>query len=264
MIKLKAWLESLAIFVLTLVLIAGVSQSPLGTWEREVSAHPFVEYAVMMAVPSLFLLALRRNPEEYGISLRNSREQFHMALRAFPAVAVVSAISGMVNYRQWHGALILGGAYLALLFVLGKSMEKLVNPEGHGLAGGMVFSLMSWAGKALAALVFYLFFLGLGEELLFRGYLQSRLNQAFGKPFLFFGVAWGWGVVLSAALFGGMHILNLGSLVSGHWQPAPWWGLWTFFAGLVLGFVREKSGGILAPVLLHGLPQALAEAVFGQ
>ena len=28
--------------------------------------------------------------------------------------------------------------------------------------------------------------------------------------------------------------------------------------GLVLGFVREKSGGILASALLHGLPQALA------
>ncbi len=170
----------------------------------------------------------------------------------------------MVNSRQWHGALILAGAYLALLLALGKSMEDLVNPKGHGLAGGMALSLMSWADKALVALVFYLFFLGLGEELLFRGYVQSRINQAFGKPFLFFGVAWGWGVVLSAALFGGMHIHNLGSLVSGHWQPAPWWGLWTFFAGLVLGFVREKSGGILAPVLLHGLPQALAEAVFGQ
>ncbi|WP_322508671.1 hypothetical protein [Anaerolinea sp.] len=74
MIKLKACLESLAIFVLTLVLIAGVSQSPLGRWEREVSAHPFVEYAVMVAVPSLFLLILRRNPGEYGISLRNLRE----------------------------------------------------------------------------------------------------------------------------------------------------------------------------------------------
>ncbi|BAJ62401.1 hypothetical protein [Anaerolinea thermophila] len=74
MIKLKAWLESLAIFVLTLVLIAGASQSSLDRWERGVSARPFVEYAVMVAVSCLFLLALRRNPGEYGISLRNLRE----------------------------------------------------------------------------------------------------------------------------------------------------------------------------------------------
>lgn len=31
--------------------------------------------------------------------------------------------------------------------------------------------------------------------------------------------------------------------------------------GLVLDYVREKSGGILAPALLHGLPQAIAYAV---
>jgi membrane protease YdiL (CAAX protease family) len=36
------------------------------------------------------------------------------------------------------------------------------------------------------------------------------------------------------------------------------WGFWTIFGGLVFGFVREKSGGILAPALLHGLPQAIA------
>lgn len=36
------------------------------------------------------------------------------------------------------------------------------------------------------------------------------------------------------------------------------WGFWTIFSGLVFGFVREKSGGILAPTLLHGLPQAIA------
>jgi membrane protease YdiL (CAAX protease family) len=102
-----------------------------------------------------------------------------------------------------------------------------------------------------------------GEELLFRGYIQSRLNEAFGKPFQFYGVHWGWGILITSLLFGFMHVVNTGSLVIGHWQPTWWWGFWTFFSGFVFGFVREKTGSIVAPALLHGLPQAIASAFLG-
>ena len=37
-------------------------------------------------------------------------------------------------------------------------------------------------------------------------------------------------------------------------------GCWAV-GGLVFGLVCEKSGGILAPALLHGLPQAIGAAV---
>jgi membrane protease YdiL (CAAX protease family) len=119
-------------------------------------------------------------------------------------------------------------------------------------------------GKAISALVFYVFFLGFGEELLFRGYIQSRLNLAFGKPFTIFGVQWGWGAVIAALLFGVMHFLNVASVATtGHWSLMPWWGVWTFFAGLALAFVREKTGSIVAPSILHGLPQGIAWAFLG-
>jgi membrane protease YdiL (CAAX protease family) len=42
--------------------------------------------------------------------------------------------------------------------------------------------------------------------------------------------------------------------------------LWTMFAGLIFGFVREKSEGIIAPVILHGImnygPQAILFYLF--
>jgi membrane protease YdiL (CAAX protease family) len=115
----------------------------------------------------------------------------------------------------------------------------------------------------VSALVFYVLFLGLGEERLFRGYIQSRLNAVFGRPFSFYGVEWGWGAIVASALFGLMHVLNLGSYVNEQWYLTPWWGLWTFFGGLVLAFVREKTGSIVAPTLLHGLPQGIASAFLG-
>ena len=117
--------------------------------------------------------------------------------------------------------------------------------------------------KAISAIIFYILFLGLGEELLFRGYIQSRLNEAFGKPYRFFGVSWGWGIVITSVLFGLMHVVNVGGLVGGAWRPEWWWGFWTFFGGLALGFVREKTGSIAASAILHGLPQAIYAAFAG-
>ena len=93
--------------------------------------------------------------------------------------------------------------------------------------------------------------------------LKDVITGAFGKPFTLFGVQWGWGVGIVALLFGFMHVLNLGSLVERHWVLTPWWGVWNFFAGLAFSFVRERTGSIVAPALLHGLPQGIAWAILG-
>ena len=127
----------------------------------------------------------------------------------------------------------------------------------------MNFTQKATLDNAISAFFFYILFLGLGEELLFRGYIQSRLNAVLGRPFQFYGVNWGWGIIIASALFGFMHVLNIGSLVSGDWKLEWWWGFWTFFGGLVLGSVREKTGSIAASTILHGLPQALAYAILG-
>jgi membrane protease YdiL (CAAX protease family) len=104
-------------------------------------------------------------------------------------------------------------------------------------------------------------FVGFGEEILYRGYAHSRLNEAFGTPFRFAGVAFGWGTILAAALFGLTHVGILRWILGASTDVTWAWGLWTFFGGLVFAYVREKSGGILAPALLHGLPQAIAVVV---
>ncbi len=83
----------------------------------------------------------------------------------------------------------------------------------------------------------------------------------FGKPYRFFGVAFGWGAVISAVLFGIMHVGVFRWILGVNLQVTLAWGFWTIFAGLVMSYVREKSGGILAPALLHGLPQALASVM---
>lgn len=268
--KAKAVIEVVVVFSLTLFLVALAGLSPFGEWVRQETNRAFFEYAVMIAVPLLILVVTRRDLASYGISLRNFRYHLDIALTAIIPVAIASIPFMFIDETRWDGALMLAGVEIAVLFTLGWLLKRKPTRNESGMVVGalLLVNLSSLAGKAtvgngISALLFYIFFLGLGEELLFRGYIQSRLNEAFGKPYKFFGVNWGWGIVIASVLFGLMHILNIGILVDGNWQLTPWWGVWTFFAGLVLGFMREKTGSIAASTLLHGLPQGIAYAFLG-
>jgi hypothetical protein len=266
--KARSIVEVVLVFTLTLTLITLVSLSPLGAWERQVTRYPYLEYLVMIGLPLLVLLVTRRNLAPYGLSVRHLRYHLDIAATTIIPVALASAALGLVNHTHWTGALIISGVHIVLLVLVAWLLKR--KPT-HGEPGVLVGAILLLTGATLtqrptmvrvvSAFVFYIFFLGLGEELLFRGYIQSRLNVAWGKPFQFYGVRWGWGLVIASLLFGLMHVLNLGSLVGGDWQPEWGWGLWTFFSGLVLGFVREKTGSIVAPAILHGLPDAIAASL---
>lgn len=102
--------------------------------------------------------------------------------------------------------------------------------------------LSQLATRIVAVLIFVAFL----EEFFFRGYVQSRLNDCFGKPFRFQNVEFGAGLLLAAAVFGLFHPLTVA-------DESPWaWALWTGAGGLIFGFVREKSGAVVAPTILHG------------
>ena len=268
--KAKAAIEVVIVFSLTLLFIALVGLSPIGAWERQVSNRFFIEYAVMIAFPLLLLVVTRRNLASYGLSLRNISYHLDVTATAFWPVAIADAALAFISYKHWSGALILAGVQIAVLIALGWLLQRKPTQNEDGLLVGAIllitcsnFTQKATLDNAISAFFFYILFLGLGEELLFRGYIQSRLNAVLGRPFQFYGVNWGWGIIIASALFGFMHVLNIGSLVNGDWKLTWWWGFWTFFGGLVLGFVREKTGSIAAPTILHGLPQAIAYAILG-
>jgi len=268
--KAKAVIDVVIVFSLTLLLIALVGLSPIGEWERQALNNFFIEYAVMIAVPLLILLVTRRDLAAYGLSMRNPRYHLSIAATAFVPIAIGILPAAFVDYTTWSGSLIMAGFQIAVLFAVGWLLRRKPTMNESGLMVGAILLIgrlnltqQATAGNAISAFVFYFFFLGFGEELLFRGYIQSRLNAAWGRPYQFFGVNWGWGIVIMSLLFGLMHFINLGSLAMGNWQLEPWWGFWTIFGGLVLGFVREKTGSIAASTILHGLPDALYHAYLG-
>ena len=96
---------------------------------------------------------------------------------------------------------------------------------------------------------------GLEEELWYRGIFLVLLNGAFGRPRTVAGARVGWGIVLQALLFGLVHglvigkdggvIINLAAVtVTGGF-------------GLLLGWLRARSGSLVPCVVLHNLANML-------
>ena len=85
-------------------------------------------------------------------------------------------------------------------------------------------------------------FVGLAEELLFRGLLQSDLTRALG---------WKWGVVLSSLMFAVMHLT---------WRSIPEL-FFVFFASLILGYLYYKTKSLVAPIVMHGIGNVILVAI---
>lgn len=269
--KVLALLEVIAVrFAVVPLLILGINNffPNFENWQTSTLGFPFPVFGdVVMVSAVLGIMLLRRKRlADYGLTLHNLKYQLDIAAACFLPVVVAGFPMGMgVDYKSWDGALILAVVQITLLFLLGWLLRKKPSVGSASvLASGtmLIFPLLpvnnSTFGTALVLFLTYALFVAFGEEVIYRGYMQSRLNEVFGKPFHFFGVWFGWGLMLTALLFGLTHV-GLVSLLFGLSAEVTWaWGLWTFFGGLVFGFVREKSGGILAPALLHGLPQAIA------
>lgn len=266
--KARAAIEVVSVFILIWVIIALIGLSPIGVWERQTLGFFFIEYAVMIALVLLIVFLTRKDLACYGISLRNFGYHLNIAVTCFLPIAIGYVPLAFMNHLQWSGSLVMAAVMILEVFVLGWMLSRKPTRDESGMIVG-TFVLIAFLNltqkaattSAILGFIHYLFFLGPGEEILFRGYIQSRLNEVWGRPFRFFGVHWGWGLIITSLLFGCMHFINIGSLIIGDWQLQWWWGFWTFFAGWVHGFLREKTGSVVAPAILHGLPQAITSVL---
>jgi len=82
--------------------------------------------------------------------------------------------------------------------------------------------------------IYMLFFVGLGEELLFRGLIQKDLTAAFG---------WKWALLVTSLLFSIMHMT---------WRSVPEL-FFVFGAALILGGLYIKTRSLVAPILFHAV-----------
>lgn len=96
-------------------------------------------------------------------------------------------------------------------------------------------------------LLFQLLLVALPEEFYFRGYVQSAMNQIFPRRWRFLGAPLGWGLPVTAAIFAVAHTM----------VTYQWWHFSIFFPALIFGWLRERTGGIVAPTLFHAASNLL-------
>lgn len=224
----------------------------------------FAKFVLLILLPLALIALFQKNKSDFGIYFPKLSESFKLSIRAYaiggPA-GITFLFIGLLGwgFQDWKGALILSIVYFVVFYFVPKvtnglpSRNEIVTPNN----GIKVFTILSLSTvifayftyeyiPVISKILYYIFIVGLGEELLFRGYLQSSFNRYFGKSFNIGDVRFGWGLFLSAILFGLIHALVV--------VPPLWpWALFTFVIGLTLGFIREKDGSILSAVLLHAM-----------
>jgi membrane protease YdiL (CAAX protease family) len=241
---------------------------PLRAWEEAVpGGWPWVSYAFLLVFTPAFLAITRRPFIHYGLVWLPVRYHMSIFSAAFLPVFLLSVALAWIDWHQWPGALLVSFLTAVLLILTawllrGKPAAPGISSWSGGLAPLILVPLVQGQVlNPLFSLVGAYLLVGPAEEMFFRGYAQSRLNLAFGRPFCKMGISWGWGMLISAGLFGLWHAA-MNPLAPSAWLQA----LWTFIAGLIFSIMREKSGSVFAPALLHGVlnygPQALLFDLF--
>lgn len=208
-----ALLEVLGVWVLLKIAVKAYFTTELVSHEIALLTWPYSVQFLQLGAALVMILAFGRSRRTYGL------------------------------VPNWQHDLRLGGA-LALLFIV-------LHVGGTAAFGGLALKRTS-ASAVISTVIFQFFLSGIGEEVVFRGYMQSRLNQAFGRPWSVGGIRFGMGLVLTALLFGLGHALD-------GFNPFVHSYNWNLFAGVVTGIwavlyglMREKTGSVLGAGILHG------------
>jgi hypothetical protein len=91
----------------------------------------------------------------------------------------------------------------------------------------------------------------LPEEAFYRGYVQSRLEDAWPSRRRLFGAPVGPAILVTSAVFALGHVATIR-------DPGR---LAVFFPSLVFGWLRARTGGVGAPVAFHALCNLFSESL---
>ena len=214
--KKRALIETTGLFAVTLLVCKVL---------YEYRGIPFLSKYLGVIIPVLFIyipllviLARRRNPEDYGITLRKPLDGIMWGMLVSLVVLPLFALGYHYYYKILYNVSYVPGI-----------------PDQLG-----------------TLVVQNLFFTALHEEIFYRGYMQSRLNEVFRKPITLFGTQWGFALIYTNILF-----------ALGHYVITPYpVRLATFFPGLLFGWLRERTGGVLAPMLFHCMCNVVVNSFF--
>lgn len=286
----RRWDRALAIaevvgaFALTHVAYRAIKQfTVIGDWDA--SRHTnFTPGAVMIAFMLAVLWVCRRNFESYGLGFRDWQYCLALGLAGSVVMLLIEGVGLFATHIQFDAtkppdpraplsplrmialAATVLPAYAAVLILVQKRRALLVRiPPAISLPAIAV--LMSMLPLAAAYVqrppmwltpVWLFFGAGVGEEVFYRGYIQSRVDQAFGRPGRLLGFQFGMGLFVSSLLFGLVHALNTVDYFHGRFDFGWSMGLQSVVVGVFFGLIRSKTDSVIPSSIMHGLSDIFA------
>lgn len=223
----RLWAAAIAALALAKALSAVDPTGLLGANLAGVAAFLFI------ALPDARIRARGEAWADYAVPFHGARDP--RTWRGFGRGALAGLAAAAVVLPPF--ALVFWG-YARLLPSLPAELARVVAPY----AGSPRFHPRLPPGLPLLALV-QLLVVALPEEMFYRGFVQTAwARSAPERGITVLGARLGAGFLWTQLLFAAGHLVVL--------QP---WRLGTFFPGLLFGWLRERTGGIAAPVVLHAV-----------
>jgi membrane protease YdiL (CAAX protease family) len=279
--RVTALLEVVLAFVLVHVTYRALKYfTPLGTWEGETRLN-FTPGTVMILVTVLAVLLCGRSFESCGLTWNRWWHNLNIGLLWTLLLVVVAGMGRMFRHIHFDAAfpqpdmasriagVVFGLVAMILLLWLMTGEAKYMDRVPWATSVVLLAALLSLplalagyfhrpVGREILEVTWLFVCAGFGEEIFFRGYIQSRINETFERPYHVLGLDFGPGLLVSSLLFGFLHALSPVDYFHGHWEFAWWYGLQNCFVGLFYGCLREKTESVVAGGVTHGLVNVLA------
>ncbi len=255
----------------------------VGAWEAAAGTN-LTPGVVMIGFTLVTLLVCRRSFEAYGLGCQQWRYWLALGLAGSLIILAIGVAGFLVTrididatrppdpYARPSPLRLIALAAIALpgyaaVLALVEQRRAILDRIPPGISPIGIAALSAMLPLTAACLQrppmwqtsLWLFFgAGVGEEVFYRGYIQSRVDQAFGRPWRLLGFEFGVGLIVSSLLFGLVHALNTVDYFHGRFDFGFSMGLQSVVVGLFYGLIRSKTGSVIPGAIMHGLSDIFA------
>jgi membrane protease YdiL (CAAX protease family) len=241
-------LEVAVTFVVTLLIIRlTVLMFADALWGLPLAVIPIL----FMWAPVWVLEHRGVDPDHYPLAIPawSERDVWRDAVKLSGAVILLAAVPYGMVYHFWQTAwfpAILQG--LCDFEVPGTCFEA--------RRAARFVPAWRWPAEPLKLVGYHLFFVAIPEELFYRGYMQSRLDEVWAPRWEIFGATLGPAWLITCVVFAFGH-----SLVA-----FQWWHFAIIVPSLVFGWMRAKTGDVMAGAFFHAwcnVSVTLLDTIYG-
>jgi membrane protease YdiL (CAAX protease family) len=189
--KILSIIEVSVVFILMIFLFRFVNSIPLAmkiTYSFDGLLFP--GYAALL-IASCCLYIFRVHSQSKGSFSQKLKYQLDITAHGFFPIFILGVLLSRIDWSQWVEAILISVIEIGLLFWFARMVRDKPAWQNIGVIGGFLLFLIASQistkiASVIVAIIYFYLFVALSEEILFRGYIQSRLNSVFDRPKRFF------------------------------------------------------------------------------